>query len=405
MKILWLSHFVPYPPKGGCFQRSYNLLKVVAQKNDVHLVALRHKASTHPESEMKKAKEELEKFCRKVFIIDVSSFSGINLYIMALKSIFTSDPLTVNLFKSNEMRNIIRKLDKEFKYDLAHYDTISLVEYLDDIGNIPKFLTHHGIESFMMKRRVGNEPNILKKMFFSLEANKLHEYEKNNCYKFDVNIVVSEDDKSMLKEISPFSRIEVVENGVDVNFFLPKEKHINTNRLIFAGRLDQYSNMDALSFFCLRVWPLIKERFPEMRLTIIGMNPPQKLLELAENDKRIEFLGYVDDVRPFFSEATISICPIRDGGGTRIKILDAMAMGMPIVSTAIGCEGLDVTPGKDVLIANSPNEFVDRIEKIVTDEEIRKNLSVVARKTAENKYSWDINGEKLNGFYAEFVGN
>ena len=400
LKVLWLSHFVPYPPKGGCFQRSYNLIKEVARKNEVYLIALRHKnKSNHPQSEVNIASEELEKFCRKVFILDISSFTGLHIFYLALKSIFTKNPLTVNLFKSKDLHTLIQQLIKDIDFDVAHYDTISLVEYFNDTGKIPKFLTHHGIESFMIKRRISNEPNFLKKAYFFIESYKLRRYEKNNCHKFNLNIMVSEDDKLMLKEISPSSHIEVVENGVDVNFFLPKDDNVDTNQLIFAGRLDQYSNMDAILYFCSSVWPLIKERFPEMRFTIIGNNPSQKLLEIAKNDAGIEILGYVDDVRPYFAKATISVCPIRDGGGTRIKILDAMAMGMPIVSTTIGCEGLDVIPGENVLIANTPKEFLDNIEKLIFDSSLRKKLSNFARKTVENKYSWSIIGEKLNNIY------
>jgi len=398
--ILWLSHFVPYPPVGGCFQRSYSLIKEVARKNNVYLVALKHKESTHPKYEIKKAREELEKFCSKVFITEISSFSVLNLYLLAFKSIFSMDPLTVNLFKTDQMHNLVKKLTKDIKFDIAHFDTISLVEYFHDTVDIPKFLCHHNIESFMMKRRIKNEKCLLKKLYLNIESYKLLQYEKKYCHKFLLNIVVSEDDKILLNKISPSSRIEVVENGVDVNYFLPKDNHINTNKLIFAGRLDQYSNRDAILHFCMNVWPLIKERFPEMRFSIIGNNPPPKLLEIAKKDERIEILGYVDDVRPFFAKATISVCPLRDGGGTRLKILDAMAMGMPIISTNIGCEGIDVTTGENVLIANTSEDFVECIEKITINYNLRKNLSIFARRTAENKYSWNIIGEKLSNYFS-----
>jgi glycosyltransferase involved in cell wall biosynthesis len=374
----------------------------VARKNQVYLVALRHKGkSTHPESETEKAKEELEKFCKEVLIIDIMSFSGYNLYWSAFKSVFSSNPLTVNVYESKAMHEIVKKLSREIKFDIAHYDTISLSEYYQDTGTTPKFLTHHGIESFMIRRRVKNEPNLLKKMYLLVESWKLRGYEKRNCLRFQMNIMVSEDDGNMLKEISPFSRVAVVENGVDTNFFLPKEHHENTNRLIFAGRMDQYSNVDAVMQFCSNVWPRIKAVFPDMRFSIIGNNPPQKLLDLARNDEKLEVLGYVDDVRPHFASATISVCPIRDGGGTRLKILDAMAMGMPIISTTIGCEGIDVTPGKDVLIANTPEEYIENIRKIIRDDTLRKRLRQCARETVDGKYSWTIIGQKLNKLYSD----
>ena len=404
LNILWISHFVPYPPKGGCFQRSYNLIKRVSRNNNIYLIALKHKdKTTHPESETNKAKSELEKLCKKVIIVDISSFSGLNYYYMAFKSIFSMNPLTVNLFIRKEIGDAVVNIVNDIKIDVAHYDTISLCEYMHHSGNIPKILNHHGVESFMIRRRVQNEPNLIKKLYLLVESYKLRKYEERNCHKFFMNTTVSEDDKVMLKKISPPSRFEVVENGVDVDYFKQKNDHDNTNRLIFAGRMDQYSNVDAIMQFCRNVWPLVKEKFPEMRFSIIGSNPPQKLLDLARNDEGIEVLGYVDDVRPHFAGATISICPIRDGGGTRLKILDAMAMGMPIISTTIGCEGIDVTPGKDVLIANKPEEYVHSIGKLINDDMLRKNLSNQSRIKIENKYSWDIIGEKLNKYYHDSV--
>ena len=393
---------MPYPPKGGCFQRSYNLIREVARNNDVYLVALRHKdKTTHPESEVVKAKEELGKFCKEVNILDIDTFSGYNYYLLALKSIFTNDPLTVNLFKSKQMHEVIKNLSDRITFDIAHYDTISLAEYINDTRDIPKFLTHHGVESFMIRRRIINERNYLKKLYLFIESKKLYRYEKYNCSKFVMNIAVSNDDKNMLSDISPSSNIYVVENGVDVNYFLPKINHDNTNRLIFAGRLDQYSNRDAIMNFCMNIWPLVKEKIPGIRFTIIGNNPPQKLLDIAKHDKEVEVLGYVDDVRPYFSKATISVCPIRDGGGTRIKILDAMAMGMPIVATTIGCEGIDVAPGKDLLIANTPEEFIKNIEVIIINEKVRESISISARKKAEDRYSWNSIGAKLNRLYEQ----
>ncbi len=404
LNILWLSHFVPFPPKGGCFQRSYNLLKEISAKNDVYLVALKHKDSTHPDFEIRSAQMELEKFCRKVNIIDISSStSGLSLYAIAIKSLFKHNPLSVEMFKFTEMSHVIKKLTNEIDFQIVHYDTISLAEYFKDAEGIPKILNHHGAESFMIHRRIANEPNYLKKLFFLMEARKLRRYEKDNCPKFDLNIVVSEFDKEILEEISPGLKIEIVENGVDINYFLPSERKNNNKRLIFAGRLDQYSNKDAILYFCNKVWPLIKEKIPDTRLTIIGNNPPQKLVEIANHDRGIELLGYVDDVRPFFANAMISICPIRDGGGIRIKILDALAMGMPIISTSIGCEGIEITPGKDVLIADTPQEFIESIDKIFSDNDTLINLSINARKTAENKYSWNAISRKLDHFYSLYI--
>ncbi len=401
MNILWLSHFVPYPPKGGCFQRSHNLLKEVARGNDVYLVALRNKTSSHPISEMEMAKTELEKFCKQVHLIDISSrISGFSLTTLAMKSLFQRKPLSVTMYRFEEMRRCIKKVIGGVRFDVIHYDTISLAEYIQDVGGVYNVLNHHGVESFMMRRRVEHEPNPLKKLFYLVESRKLRQYEEENCVKFDLNIAVSVLDKSMLEEIAPSARFEIVENGVDIRYFYPGIDYFGKDRLIFAGRLDQYSNRDAILHFCTRVWPLVRDAIPEMHLTIIGSNPPPRLTDIANNDRRIELLGYVDDVRPYFARAMAVVCPIRDGGGTRVKILDAMAMGMPIISTTIGCEGIDVAPGADLLIADTPDEFLKKIWELYENDTLRAALGTRARKRAEEIYSWDIIGEKLSACYS-----
>jgi len=400
-KILWLSHFVPYPPKGGCFQRSYNLIKEISSRNDIYLIALKHKDSTHPDFDINIAKSELEKLCKEVIIVDISSStSRAALYAVAFKSLFTITPLSVNLFKSGEMHEAIKRMIQKYKFQVVHFDTISMAEYIKDIGNVPKVMNHHGVESFMIKRRVENEPNVFNKLYLMIEGYKLERYEKIYCARFDMNFAVSELDKELLRNITGVENIEVIENGVDIDYFFPSDSIKKNKSIIFAGRLDQYSNRESILYFCAKVWPLIKNKHPDVRFTIIGNNPPAKLAEIAGNDKNIELLGYVDDVRPYFANAMISVCPIKDGGGTRIKILDALAMGMPIVSTSIGCEGIDVTPGADVFIADTPEEFADKVDKIITNIDKRQSMSKNARKTAEDKYSWKTISEKLDRLYS-----
>jgi glycosyltransferase involved in cell wall biosynthesis len=264
-------------------------------------------------------------------------------------------------------------------------------------------MNHHGVESFMIKRRVENEPNFLNKMYLMIEGLKLERYEKKYCPRFDMNLAVSVLDKDLMGSITGIDNIEVIENGVDIKYFSPPENLTNNKNIIFAGRLDQYSNRESILYFCAKVWPIIKKQNPDIRFVIIGNNPPAKLAEIANKDKNIDLLGYVDDVRPHFATAMISVCPIKDGGGTRIKILDALAMGMPIVSTSIGCEGIDVTPGIDVFIADTPQEFADKVNSILTDICKRQSLSKNARKTAEDKYSWKVISEKLDHVYSRFL--
>jgi glycosyltransferase involved in cell wall biosynthesis len=395
LRILWLSHFVPYPPKGGCFQRSYNLIAQTGRRHDVDLIAMRPKAAADPGADAE-ARAALLQHCRSVTILDISAATRpVALARKAAASVVTARPLTVSLFDSPEMRRLVRGAAPEA--DVVHLDSISLADYLDDAAGRPTLMTHHGAESFMIRRRIANEPSLPRKAFFGVEWLTLRRAERRACPRVGVNVVMSALDGEIMQAIAP-ARYEVVENGVDVGFFaaLPV---VGGCSIVFAGRLDQYSNRDAILHFMEAAWPRILERHAEARITIVGSNPPERLRTLAAQDPRVEVTGFVDDVRPYFARATVAICPIRDGGGTRIKVLDALAQGKPLVSTSIGCEGLEVTPDRDVLIGDTPEAFAAQIGRLFDDAGLREALAREARQTAERVYSWDHLGGKLSALY------
>jgi len=404
MNILWISHFVPYPPKGGNLQRSYNLLKEVAKKNRVYLIAFNQKAVLPTAKDVQEAIKELKRFCDTVEILEIpSDASKFSWYYLVSCSFFSKYPYTVNWTKSYDMHSKIKRLAQRFHFDLAHFDTIGLAEYIRDIGSISKVLNHHNIESDMMLRRAFNERNLLKKTYFLLEASKLKKYEKRFCPKFDYNIAVSELDKKVLKKTVGNINIAVVPNGVDTNYFQPYRKNIKNNTLIFCGRLNAYPNEKGLIYFCKKVWPLLKQTIPQLQLRIIGRNPPKRIKKLASSQIGIEVVGYVDDIRPYVAEAEVYVCPIWDGGGTKLKILDALAMGKAVVATTIACEGIDVIPGKNVLIADTPIEFLEHIEILLQNSELKDKLGYHGRQLVEERYSWLIVGKKLNEVYSEVI--
>jgi glycosyltransferase involved in cell wall biosynthesis len=354
LRILWLSHFVPYPPKGGSLQRSYNLIAQTGRRHEVDLIAMRPKPAASPDADAE-ARTALLRHCRSVRILDISAATRpAALARRAITSALTGQSLTVTLFESPEMRRLVR--EAEATADVVHFDSISLAGYLPDVGDRPTLMTHHGAESFMIRRRIGNERSVVRKAFFAAEWLTLRRAERRACPRVGVNVVVSDLDGRIMQDIAPAS-YRVVENGVDVAFFEPLPV-MDGRSLVFAGRLDQYSNRDGILHFMDAAWPLVTARHPEARITIVGSNPPERLRQLAAVDPRIEVTGFVDDVRPYFARATAALCPIRDGGGTRIKVLDALAQGKPLVATSIGCEGLEVVPDRDVLIGDTPEAFV-----------------------------------------------
>ena len=165
--------------------------------------------------------------------------------------------------------------------------------------------------------------------------------------------------------------------------------------------MDYYPNSNAMLYFCKQIWPNLKERFTDLRLIIIGKNPPVQIISLIKNMEGIELLGYVEDIRPYIKRAKVFICPIMEGGGTRIKILDAFSQGIPVVSTEIGAEGLHIENGKHICLANSAAEFVEKVSELIENNELSRKISINARKLIEENYSYKYIGEKLAKAYEE----
>lgn len=401
MNILWISHFIPYPPKTGVLQRSYNLLKETSKLGDVYLMALHKKGVLPVQYNLGDVKRELGRMCRHVEIMDIpAELSKMKRYGLLFRSMFNNDSLSVTFYRSAEMHKRIRELVSGTKFDVAHFDTISLAEYAEDVGNIKKILNHHNMETDLLKKRSMLEKNIFRKIYYRNEVRKLRQYHIKNCRKFDVNFTVSDLDKELLLEEVPDTRIEVVPNGVDTDYFyLSSADDVEKRNMTIISGMNWYPNRDAVLYMIKEIWPLLKNDFPDLSLTVVGAQPPEMLIESAKKDSRIKVAGFVDDVRPYLKNAEIYLCPMRDGGGTRLKILDALSMGKAIVSTTKGCEGIDVTPGKNVLIADTPTQFVRQIKTLFEDKALRKKLGAEGRRLVLENYSWEVIGKKLSNIY------
>jgi glycosyltransferase involved in cell wall biosynthesis len=400
MKILWLSHLVPYPPKGGVLQRSFNLLLEVCRNNEVYLVAFNQKPLLPTERDLENAASALRKYCHGIKVVPMPSYKDLfSRYSLILKSLFTKKPYTVNWNRCSEMEKILIKTIDEFNPDLIHYDTIGMAEYFQYNTPILQALNHHNIESAMMFRRATKERNVLKKVYFYQEAKKIERYEKAMCKLFHSNLTVSDEDGLTLKKIDPEIKTEVIPNGVDTSYFSSGADTSDGETLIFAGGMNWYPNLDAMLYFADEIWPRLKERRATIKMIIIGQSPPRRLRKLSEEDRNFVVTGFVDDVRPYFGQASIYVCPIRDGGGTRLKILDALSSGLPIVATSVAAEGIKVTPRKNIIIANTSEEFIKEILHLIEDQELRRQLSAEGRCLAEKEYSWSIIGERLNKLY------
>jgi sugar transferase (PEP-CTERM/EpsH1 system associated) len=399
MKILMITHFVPYPPNSGALQRNFNLLREVAKAHEVYLVSLTQKVLLPDEHSLSDAIGKVSHYCKSIKIFKIPTDSHPLLWYMLLVfNVFSRAPYSVKRFFSRGMKKEIRKILKDVPIDLIHVDTVDLAQYVQGVTATPKVLNHHNIESELLLRRAAHAKNPFFKWYLNHQGGKVRHYEKRMIPQFDVNISVSPRDQAGIRAMAANAAVALVPNGTDTNYFVPS-KTAQEFGLIFAGGLNWLPNADAMLHFSKAIFPLIRAEVPEVGMKIIGTNPS---VELRESTKKnaIEVLGFVPDIREYMARAAVYVVPLRIGGGTRLKILDALAMGKAVVSTTIGAEGLELTNGQDILIADADEEFAQKVVTLLKKTELRKTMAENGRATVEKKYSWNVIGPQLLDVYS-----
>jgi glycosyltransferase involved in cell wall biosynthesis len=389
MKLLWLSHFIPYPPRGGSRQRSFNLIRHISRKYETYLLALNMQNESR--ERVTEFTSELKKHCAEVEIWDLPyAWRGVRWWAQLTLSPLSRYPYGCRALWSTELGRRWSATLGNHPEALLHFDSIDLALYLPPASGHRKVLNHHNCESAMAERRAQKEPNPIKKAYLWHQARKLRRLEESICHQFDVNLTVSELDTETLQERNPQARYHVVENGTDTDYFHPSDAPPEPNTIVFAGSLDWYPNVQGIHFFVRKVWPLLKSQIPRIRLYLVGQRPDHSLTLLPEYDPDIILVADPEDVRPWVWKASAVVCPILDGGGTRLKILDALAAGKAIVSTTIGCEGLLLKHGEHVLLADTPEDFAAEVARVIRDDTLRKSLGRNGRVFVESTYGWNV---------------
>jgi sugar transferase (PEP-CTERM/EpsH1 system associated) len=401
LRILWLSHLVPYPPAGGAPQRSYHLLRQAASRHEVHLLALNQSVLLPSPKHVEAAIHHLGGWCAGVSVHPIPwDRWRPGRVARAAQALFSTEPYAVRWLRSTEVRRRLRVWLRAQPFDVIHVDTLGLAPYTNDTGGTPIVLTHHDVESHLAARLAERDTHRLRRCYRRLDAAKLARFERRVCRSVAMNLAVSVLDAERLAAVAGPVRTVVVENGVDVEYFRPAEGR--GDGLVFAGSLDTYPNRDAVAHFLKDIWPLLLAERPQRRVTLVGRSPAPEALAAAR-DPRVRVTGRVDDVRPYVAGAAIYVCPIRVGGGTRLKVLDALAMGKPVVATATAVEGLELRAGEHYLRAETPPEFVAAIGRLEEDAELGRRLAAAGRDLAVRRYSWDVIGRRLDEAYRTAV--
>jgi len=393
MNILIITTRLPYPMVSGAKIRAYHLLRSLAENHKVTLISFY--GSTNEEKHFD-VYQSLGVKLVPVLNPGIDRQVGLG---ELCRSLVSGLPLTVSKYLHEGMKNAIA--DNISSADILHCEHMHMASYLLN-NDKPKVLDAHNVETQIAERYSRHETNVLKKLILSLNSQAMRRYEKNVCRAFDLVLSVSPQDQQMLKEEFSARCVMLLENGVDVEYFADGKTSpaAEPKKLVFVGAMDWLPNSDGITYFIKDILPLIRRHFPDIRLDIVGKDPPEDVRQFSDIDG-IRVTGTVDDVRPFVYDSHVYVVPLRFGGGSRLKILEAFSLGIPVVSTSLGCEGIECSYGKDLLVADDPADFAASVIRLLKYPETCSNLTTNARKLAVNTYSWKVICQKLLSYYGE----
>lgn len=397
-RILFLSQTLPFPPSGGAEIRIYHLLLALAEEHDVRLITFFRRDGVGTRTGL----EENLRRLRAILPVDAfpipQEHSRVRWICDHLRSVATGRPYTRYAYSSDAFTDRMRHVLREFDPHLVHLGSLDLSAALPDLSTHIVSCDHHNVESQLLSRRADAESGVIRRAYLRHQAKLTAVAERRWCSRFDLNLAVSGRDASRLARVSGTSRIAIVPNGVDVEAYEP---HPGTaRRAIFVGGANWFPNREALRYLHGDLLPRLRVRIPELRVDWVGAVEPQDLRRYG-GDPNLELHGFVDDFRPLLRQASCYLVPLRTGGGTRLKILEAWAAGKAVVSTSIGCEGLHARDGKNILIRDDPETFCEGVEAIVRNPSLRTRLGQGGRRTAEARYAWERIGEHLLDVYSE----
>ena len=382
MKLLWVYSDFLHPTNRGGQIRTLETLKCLHRRHEVHYAGLWNPKFPEGPARAKEYASYVYPVRRAVVAKTSPAF-----LLQLAKGMVSEIPVAVFRHQSEEMRATVDRLMREQSFDHVVCDFLSSAPHFSDLSRAVLF--QHNVEAMIWKRHVEHAGSPLRRSYFRRQARLMLDYEGQACRVAKTIIAVSEADAETMRTLYGVSRITAVPTGVDVSFFRPSQEAQPATDLVFVGSMDWMPNIDGVVWFVNEVLPLIKKRLPDCSLAVVGRTPGREVTELAQRESGIRITGTVADVRPWLWESKVSIVPLRIGGGTRLKIYEAMAAGTPVVSTTIGAEGLDISPGENILIADEPDAFAEACLRLITDSVERRRLADAAGQHVEMKHSWE----------------
>lgn len=409
-RLLFLAHLLPWPLDGGGQIKSFHTLRILSRRFDVTLLAfVRKKDELDAAGEA--ALRPLLGGPNALRTILIPRSPAINA-LTAVRALRARTSFLIGRDAVPAMREAVERTLAETNFDTVHVDHLQMAQFVpfDLPAQTHVVLDHHNIEH-RIPQRLAETPgaNPLMRWYWGQEWPKLRDWELNACRRCDRVLVVSDEDKDGLIALAPdlAGRLDVVPIGVDTDYFAPARPWRPGSRtLLSIGTMFWPPNVDSMLYFCADILPKIKARVPDTKVKIVGARPTEAVRALGAQDPHtIVVTGSVPDVRPYGEDCGAFIVPLRAGSGMRVKILNALAMGLPVVSTSVGAEGIEVTNGENILLADGPGGFADAVVRVLTEPALAEKIARGGRNLMDARYAWDRIGERLLDVYAAILGD
>lgn len=392
MKILFLANRTPYPPYRGDKLKIFNLAKRLTKKHELHLLTFAQS------DEDLSYRQELEKIFQKVHLVKLSKYqSAIN----CMAAAWTKTPLQVLYFKSAAMAKKLDEVIAQENFDAVHVQHLRMSPYLKANKGLPRILDMPDAFSLYWQRRVQAANNPLLKLFNKLEYKRLLNYEQV-MNEYDLSLVCSKEDQEYLKSEQNINNVSLLPNGVDLDTFIAQNHDYSHNKtLLFTGNMDYAPNVDAVQYFVQDILPFIQQVHPNVNFIIAGQRPVKKVQDLAS--EHVKVTGFVEDLAAVYNDASVVVAPLRFGAGTQNKVLEAMAMGVPVVCSNIGFKGLGIESGEGAFMKIETNEFAKTVINLLSSEELRHATGEIGMTVIRENFSWDAIAQQLEQYLLQIA--
>jgi len=400
MKVLVIDEWLPWPLENGKKIRTYNLLSRLTSEHEIHLIAY-----TDDSPNEREKRQHLESVGIRVVPVKDTRIQKWTpkYYAKVLLNLLSSEPFSSVYHIKPAFINKLKGAVETIKPDLIHCEWTNLAPFLNYVTDIPSVISSHNVESDIWKRFAQASKNPVTKIIARDQARKIENLERFWYPKADHCIAVSEADGKIIEGYG--AKVTVVDNGVDIDYYDIKSGNVDENMIIFVASYETFSNQDAAYFFLEDVFPELHRKLPAIHVWFVGKDPPNRLKNYETRYPAVHVTGTVPDVRDYLSKAALCFVPLRIAGGSRLKILEAMAIRKAVISTSIGAEGLKIKNKENIILADTPVEFSQKIEDLLFNKQLRMNIANSAWDLVKNQYDWPVLAKIMNNVWIDVLKN